>query len=697
MPLAPEHTPISPPRERGARERALPAYLSNGLIGLRVRENPLRAGMCIVSGFAGEHHERHVEAAAVAPYPLSGDMAIEGVWMGDQPELVELIDQAYDFSTGELVSRLVFRACGATLDVEVLTFCSRTQPSVVCQETTVVADRALELTWCSRPDAANIRGRLLRRRLGTPGEPEPVCDGTMLWGAYGDATSCGLALLTEAPEPAERLQHPWQDMDPVSTTYRLRLAKGRPARFRQLASLLPSVMHHQPDVHALRLLARAKVQGLDGLRRSNREAWAEIWKSRIRLVGADERWQALADAGFYYLNASVHAASPASTSIFGLATWKDYHYYYGHVMWDIDAFATPLLSIIQPAAAEAQLDFRSRHLDRTRDNARMQGLEGLRFPWEAAPSTGEEATPGSGEGATREDHVSLHVAHAFAFFAEVTGDDAFRRDDAWPVLSGVADWIVSRVTARSDGHYDWLAVGGAAERQQAIDNDALTNLLAVDVLRRALGLAAELGFAAPPLWGKVAAGLKAPIRADGAIASHDRHRMDEEQGAAPTPLMALFPYWITVDADCEKKTLELYLSRWQDYVGAPMLAAFYPVWALWLGERDLALKLMDEGYGLYQIGRFAQTLEYRLDTVEDGVAAGPFFANIGAFLTMLLFGLGGLRPGPGGPETWPHRGVVLPSGWTAIECDQLWIQGRPAALHAEHGAARAELRWTDGA
>ena len=28
-------------------------------------------------------------------------------------------------------------------------------------------------------------------------------------------------------------------------------------------------------------------------------------------------------------------ASPASTSMFGLATWHDYHYYYGHVMWDI--------------------------------------------------------------------------------------------------------------------------------------------------------------------------------------------------------------------------------------------------------------------------------------------------------------------------------------------------------------------------
>src|SRR6185437_14858234 len=113
-----------------------------------------------------------------------------------------------------------------------------------------------------------------------------------------------------------------------------------------------------------------------------------------------------------------------------------------------------------------------------------------------------------GEGATREDHVSLHVAHAFAFFADVTGDEPFRREHAWPVISGVADWIVSRVTARADGRYDWLQVGGAAERAQAIDNDALTNMLAVDILRRALALAAELEFAPPRLWAKVADGLK---------------------------------------------------------------------------------------------------------------------------------------------------------------------------------------------
>jgi hypothetical protein len=441
----------------------------------------------------------------------------------------------------------------------------------------------------------------------------------------------------------------------------------------------------------VRLLAQATAIGFDELRRRNQEAWANIWRSRIRLVGADPKWQALADAALYYMNASVHPASPASTSIFGLATWTDYHYYFGHVMWDVDAFATPIVTVLQPTAAQALLDFRTRYLAAVRDNAKMQGLPGLRFPWEAAPSTGEEAAPGPATGATREDHVSLHIANAFSLYADIVDDERFRRECAWPVVAGVADWICGRVTRRENG-FVWLDVGGAAETAKATSNDALTNMLAKLVLQRAAGLAERLECAAPQIWGEVAAGLALPRRSDGAIAAHDGHRIDEEQGAAPTPLMAFFPYWIEVDAETEQRTLQLFVSHWQGYVGAPMLAAFYPVWAGWLGDRRLALQLMEEGYGAYQAGRFAQTLEYRLDHVPDGVAAGPFTANIAGFLLTLLFGLTGVRPGPGEPESWPCREARLPEGWTAIECDQLWIRNRPARLRAQHGE-KAKLAW----
>ncbi len=139
----------------------------------------------------------------------------------------------------------------------------------------------------------------------------------------------------------------------------------------------------------------------------------------------------MADAAFYYLNSSVHASSPASTSIFGLSTWKNYHYYYGHVMWDIETFNVPVVTLLQPFAARALLDFRHSHLAGARNNAQVFGRLGLQFPWESSIS-GEETAPLPGSASWHEDHASLDVALAFSFYAEVTGDDDFFKNKAWP-------------------------------------------------------------------------------------------------------------------------------------------------------------------------------------------------------------------------------------------------------------------------
>lgn len=145
-----------------------------------------------------------------------------------------------------------------------------------------------------------------------------------------------------------------------------------------------------------------------------------------------------------------------------------------------------------------------------------------------------------------------------------------------------------------------------------------------------------------------------------------------------------------------RRTLAFYLGLWDQYVGAPMLSALYGVWAAWAGDRKLSLKLFEEGYGEFQYGRFQQTLEYRLDKAPDPIASGPFFANMGGLITGLLFGLPGLKLSSGPPGDWPQRPVVLPEGWEAIECDRLWVRGRPARLVARHGACRAELTLSSG-
>ena len=680
--------PFSPATVIGSGRRELPAYLSNGVIGLRVRDNPLAAGMALLCGYSGLHAVKKVEAAAVAPYPLAANIALNGVWLSDMPHQVTILDQAYDFANGELTSRLRFEAQGVRAELKVLTFCCRHQPALVVQEIAVMTSAACDLKFQAFPDVNTIPGRMRAHALQTPGGGDDI-DGSLLWESEGGLSRCGLALVTEliGDDEAERQKPGGGDRSPLVIQYGLRARSGKTYRLRQIASLVPSVTHGQPDRHAERLVALGAHQGFAALRRANRAEWHELWKGRILLHGAGRAWQQLADAAFFYMNTSVHVGSPASTSMFGLATWHDYHYYYGHVMWDIESFSVPPLILLQPEAAEALLAYRLRSLDGARRNAQAMGRRGLQFPWESAPASGEEAAPSPGTAAWHEDHISLDVALAFVRYVQATGDGNFLRDRAWPVLAGVADWIVSRVHRGRTG-YEIRRCMGIAERKKESDNEAFTVLSTKAVLESALEAAALLGRPEGAEWRRIASHLKLPLR-DGMLISHDGYRQTEEKGATPSPLMGIFPLG-GLEEEYHDRTLNFYLRRAPDYVGSPMLSAFYGVWAARQGNRRLALKLLNDGYGRFVTGRFLQTLEYRPDKFPEQPQAGPFFANMGGFLMSLLLGFPRLKMSNGPLCEWPQSDVVLPAGWKEIEVERLWLRGGPVRLLARQGR-RAQL------
>src|ERR1700712_741923 len=103
-------------------------------------------------------------------------------------------------------------------------------------------------------------------------------------------------------------ERPPLDGEGLRSEYALRARRGRQYKLRQLVSLVPSALHNQPDYQAARLIAMTGNIGFDEIRKNNRACWADLWKSRIRLVGAEKRWQALADAPFFYLVLSAHSS-----------------------------------------------------------------------------------------------------------------------------------------------------------------------------------------------------------------------------------------------------------------------------------------------------------------------------------------------------------------------------------------------------
>jgi trehalose/maltose hydrolase-like predicted phosphorylase len=520
------------------------------------------------------------------------------------------VEQSYDFSCGELTSRFDFHVDGIVANVEVLTFCSRTLPSLVLQEVTVAVNQPTDVTLTAMVDHRGIAGRWQSRWTSVPGEETQLVDGTLAWSSLGDVATCGVSYSTEfLGDSSAKRSTINEEQAPLGTSFSFRARTDRRYRLRQIAAMVPSSSHHQPEAQAIRLVADGCLVGFEALRKQNRAAWADIWRSRILIHGADQRWQALADAAFYYLQATVHPSSASSVHIFGLARWPNYHYYYGHVMWDVETFVLPSLLLLQPGAARTMLDFRTRSLEAARLNARLRGYQGVLFPWESDPELGEEATLGTATGTSYEQHVNMSVALGFAQYVHATGDEWFLRDQAWPVLRGVAEWICSRVE-RTERGYEIRRTMGIAERKEPEDNVAYVNMAASVTLREATRAARRLGLTPPLQWENIAECLVLPLDTKrGVILDHDDYRPSEEKGATPGTLAGLFPVGYQVDESIERSTIEYYLGRADEYIGSPMLSAFYGAWAARNGDRERSLRLLEEGYAAFVSDRFMNTHE----------------------------------------------------------------------------------------
>jgi trehalose/maltose hydrolase-like predicted phosphorylase len=674
----------------------IPAYVSNGLIGLRVGKIPQLEGLAIVGGLAAVHPVDKVEGFARAPYPAAGDVAVNGNKMSDQPDRVRFISQELDFSCGELRTRLDFVTPDATASIEVVTFCSRTLPNVVVQETRVSVDRACDLALTAKMDHTGIDGRLAKREVHAPGTEKVVIDGTLLWETHGGLSQCGVAYVTDLVTTADVdvSRNEGSETAPLSTTYRLRARAGRPYALHVYAGLVPSDFHSEPHLQAGRMASMAAQTGFARTRKENRGVWAELWKGRVVLAGAGRRWQELADAAFYYLHCSAHSSSLFSTSMFGLGFWPNYHYYRGQVMWDIEGFVFLPLLLTDPYTAKALLDYRFDHLAAAERNAAMNGYRGLQFPWASTPLSGEEGIRTDAPLVFFEQHVSLVVALAFARYVHATGDLDFLRERAWPVLAGVATWIESRWVRTRRGYEIKGTLGIDEQRGHPVDNPGYVNMAASVVLGEAAAAARRLDRGDPAKWERMAKAMYIPTDTRRPVIKNTdtfTARASGRGSATPEVLYGLFPVGYPVDERTERETIRFYLDRVDPYLGSPMLSPLLGAYAARIGDRRRALRLFEQGYAEFINPPFTETDEFSRTRFPDKPRVGPFQANLAAFLTACMFGLTGLELGSGDPATWPARPVAMPAGWDGVEIERLMIHGKPARLVARHGDTHARL------
>ena len=181
---------------------------------------------------------------------------------------------------------------------------------------------------------------------------------------------------------------------------------------------------------AARRLAEAEAAGADRLLAEHRVVWDQRWAdSDVEIKGDPEATLAVRFAIFHILSTGRPTGETAmgARGLTGPA-------YAGHVFWDTEVFALPVLAAVDPRVARSVLEYRTRRLDAARKRAASAGRAGARFPWESAHD-GADVTPTSGidrNGNTvairtgeLEEHVTADIAWAAWRYAAWKGDWSF--------------------------------------------------------------------------------------------------------------------------------------------------------------------------------------------------------------------------------------------------------------------------------
>ena len=417
----------------------------------------------------------------------------------------------------------------------------------------------------------------------------------------------------------------------------------------------------------LALAAAARTAGFDALLDAHKAAWANLWKTDIRIDG-DPNTQRVVHSDLYYLLANAAPDTAWAIGACGLTTG-----YVGHIFWDSDSWIFPALVLLHPRYAKSLVMFRDRTLPAAQQRARARGLQGAMYPWEADPENGtEQVVHAAWVLGEREIHVNADVAIAQWQYYLASGDQAWLKSDGWPVIRDVARYWTSRVSWNpGKQRYDILHVTSVEENYNDVPNDTFTNADAAKALRIATAAAAVVGEQPDPRWADIAAKLYLPFSASG------QHYLDMDETVQHDPGSSdlTFLSFPSLDLPMSEQV------RLNDYAIAmkPMDTSKRIPTTMGLGPAPIAAAANGNAAEAARwIARnaaddmFKPPFNVRPETATNNT--GYFLTGSGGFVQGLLYGLTGLRIEPNGLlETYPP---VLPPTWKSMMLKDITFRGK---------------------
>jgi alpha,alpha-trehalose phosphorylase len=248
-----------------------------------------------------------------------------------------------------------------------------------------------------------------------------------------------------------------------------------------------------------RTLDRAMAHGVKDLIASQKQAVADFWRrSDIRIEG-DARIQQAVRFNLFHIFQATARVEGAGVPAKGLTGYG----YEGHYFWDTEIYVLPFLLYTAPRTARNLLKFRHSMLEKARRRAREVNQRGALFPWRTI--NGEEASAYYAA-STAQYHINADIVYALKKYVEVSGDDAFLRQEGAEMLVETARlWRdLGFFSDRREGRFCLVGVTGPDEYNTVVNNNTFTNLMARENLWYAAETVQRLHDQRPDLFAELA-------------------------------------------------------------------------------------------------------------------------------------------------------------------------------------------------
>ncbi|MBS0393722.1 MAG: beta-phosphoglucomutase, partial [Proteobacteria bacterium] len=462
-------------------------------------------------------------------------------------------------------------------------------------------------------------------------------------------------------------------------------------------------------VAAVNAAARA---GFGALERENASAWREFWAGAELGIEGDASLDEALRFNLFHLRQSAPADGRHALAAKGL-TGEGYE---GHVFWDTEVFALPVLQMTAPALVRASLDWRARALPAARRHAReMNHPIGALYPWR---TIGGDECSGYFPAGSAQYHINAAVAYALRLHALGQDGKAPSPADASVLFETARIWMqVGHHDAARGGAFCIHSVTGPDEYSALVDNDCYTNRLARLHLLHAAGvadrlraeapeqyraLAAELDLleTEPATWRRAAQAMYVPVDPRLGVHPQDDTFLRRPVWTHPSepaddrPLLLRYhPLTLYRHQVCKQPSVVLADVLLDDGVSAAQKRRDYDYYEP-LTVHDSSLSASTWSILAAELGLLDDALRYfregarlDLDDLHGNAAHGAHMAAMAGSWLALAWGLGGLRIAADGAL---RLRPVLPAAWQGYHFTLQW-RGRVLVVRVTAAGVAYEL------